>query len=103
MMEEELGTFYTVWQDDESSIVLDPECAPLIDRAMKLWADSGHTRDTWVSVCGPTGAEYGLLASHITAAMTSTPQQRAAATMRDKAIEEERAEMRRAAGYIESE
>src|SRR4051812_24148291 len=100
-LQDDLGTFYTVWQSDNSQVAVDPECAPLIDRAMKQWAE--RRMDTWVSVHGPTGAEYMLLASTITSAMASTAQQRADATVRDKAIEDERTEFRRAAGFIESE
>ena len=99
----DVGTLYTVYQDDNSYINLDPECAPLVDRAMKLWADSGHTRDSWITVQNASGGEFCLLASRITSTVLTTAQQRQDTTMRDKAFEDERAEFRRLAGYIESE
>lgn len=91
-----LGDLYTLWQSDESCTPLDPECAPVVDRAMKLWAES--RRDTWISVQGPTGSEISILASTITSVMRTTPAVRADAIMHDKAIDDERKANRLAAG-----
>lgn len=103
MTQEPLGTFYTIWMNDQSSAAIDPEDAPLVDRAMKVWIESGRTRDTWLSLRQPVGAEFTVLASTITSSAMTTPEQRAVAQVRDKAVEDERAENRRAAGFIESE
>lgn len=88
MTEDEVGIVYIIWMSDESSASVDPEDAPLIDRAMKLWADRRH--DTWLSLRQPTGGEFSVLASTITSAAISDPTVRASATMRDKAIADER-------------
>lgn len=90
-----------MWQNDNTSSVLDPECAPLIERAMKLWVT--EKRDSWVACHTMDGADYSLLASTITSAMLTTAAQRLAATQRDKEREDERKEHRRLAGFIESE
>lgn len=82
------GSMYTLWQNDECSVAVSPECQPLVDRAMKLWAES--RRDTWLTLQTPTGADYGVLASTITSSMLSTREQRAETTHRDKAIDDER-------------
>jgi hypothetical protein len=92
---------YSVFQDDQSQMAIDPECMPLVDRALKLWADS--RRDTWLSLTGPTGVEYSILASSINSTMLCTADQRASSTARDKALADERDENRRLAGFIESE
>lgn len=96
-----LAVLYTLWQTDQSSTPIDPECAPVVDRAMKLWADS--RRDTWLSLTGPTGAEIGILASTITSTMHTTADVRAEAARHDKAVEDERKANRQAAGFIGSE
>lgn len=98
-----LGRIYTIWMSDNSAAFIDPEDAPLVDRAMKVWIDSGRTRDTWLSIHQPGGAEFSVLASTITSSLVTEPSQRAAAQVRDKAVEDERAEHRRLAGFIESE
>lgn len=96
-----LGTFYTVYMTDESSVAVDPEDAVLVDRAMKVWAE--RRIDAWITLRSPGGNEFSMLASTITSTQRTTPEQRAFATMRDKAMEDERKENRRNAGFIETE
>jgi hypothetical protein len=95
------GVQYSVWANDGSTFTCAAEDEPLIDRAMKLWAES--RRDTWVSVHGPSGAEHSLLASTITSTMRTDAAIRLASTHMDKSLADERAENRRIAGFIESE
>lgn len=96
-----VGVLYTLWMSDRSTVSCAPECAPLVDRAMKLWADS--RRDSWFTVQGPTGQEFSVLASAITSTSQSDAKCRVEATVLDKAIEDERKANRAAAGFIESE
>jgi hypothetical protein len=97
----DVGVLYTIWQSDEGTITCSPEDAPIVDRAMKQWAES--RRDSWVSIVGPTGSEFSVLASTITSTSKSTPECRAASSFLDKAIADERTANRLAAGFIESE
>ena len=90
---------FRIWQSDEMSTLLDPECAPLVERAMKLW--TVERRDTWLTVSGSEGSECSILASTITSSVLSTAAQRAVATLRDKELDDERRENRRVAGFIE--
>lgn len=96
-----LATLFTIWQTDNSQCSIDPEDAPLVDRACKEWAEK--RRDTWLSLSTADGAPFSVLASTITSTLLSTPEQRSAGVLREKAIEDERADNRRAAGYIETE
>lgn len=100
-VQEGVDVLYTIWQDDSTQCAIHSEDMPLIDRAMKLWADS--RRDTWISVRQPSGAELSLLASTITSAVLCTAEQRSAATVREKALDDERIENRRNAGFVDSE
>lgn len=100
-MTDDLGTLYTVWQNDDGRTNLDPECAALIDRAMKLWTT--EKRDTWIAVQSPDGAERNILASSINSSLLSTPEQRRLAAIRDKAIDDEYKANRREAGFLESD
>lgn len=97
----DVGTLYTIWQNDNGSFTCAPEDAVLVDRAMKQWAE--RRIDAWVTLHGPTGAEFSVLASSITSTTQSDVACRAASTMLDKAIEDEKKENRRNAGFIESE
>jgi hypothetical protein len=97
----DLGYVYTVWMSDSSSTSIVAEDAPLVDRAMKQWAE--RRIDTWLALAGPAGSEFSLLASTITSTQRTTAACRRDATLRDKALEDERTENRRAAGYIEAE
>lgn len=94
---------YTIWQNDNSRCAIVPEDAALVDRAMQLWATSARTRDTWLSLSTPEGGSFSVLASTITSAMLSTAAQRRECTFREKTLDDERAENRRDAGYVESE
>ena len=96
-----LGTICKLWQNDDGTIFVSPEYAPRVERAMREWAEK--RRDAWLSLTGPCGEEYGVLASTINCMLVSTPEQRAACILRERMIQDERAEHRRAAGYIESE
>ena len=95
------GVVFTIWQNDGTRSFLAIECAPLVDRAMKLW--TVESRNTWLTVQTSEGADYSILASTITSAMLTTPAQRFAACERDKRAEDEYKENRRAVGFIESE
>lgn len=99
--EVEVGVLYTIWQSDNGQFFCSPEDASLVERGMKLWADS--RRDTLLSLTGPTGQEFAVLASSITTTTRSTPECRAAAALLDKAIDDERKANRAAAGFLESE
>lgn len=92
---------YTIWQNDDSRCVIDPEDANLVERAMREWSEKG--RDCWLSLSTAEGATFNVLASTITSAMRSTAAQRRLGVFREKAIDDERAENRRDAGYVESE
>ncbi len=100
-MTDDLDVIYTLWQNDNGQCAIHPEDAALVDRAMKLWADS--RRDTWLSIRQPSGVEFCVLASTITSTSISTADQRRQATYLEKAMEDERNENRRSAGFIESE
>lgn len=97
----DLGAMFTLWQNDETSVAIAPESQPLVERAMKQWAES--RRDTWLELQTPGGAEFSVLASTITSALRSTKEQRIAATNREKAVDDERKALRLDAGFIESE
>lgn len=89
-----------IWMTDNSSKAIDHEDAPLVDRAMKEWAEK--RRDTWLCLRGPVGEEFSVLASAINSMQLTTAVSRTAATMRDKMGQDEKAENRRSAGFIES-
>jgi tRNA A37 N6-isopentenylltransferase MiaA len=88
---------------DNSAAAIEPEDAALVDRAVKVWVDSGRTRDAWLSLRQPGGADFSVLASTITSSLVTTADQRANAMVRDKAVDDQRAEYRRLAGFLESE
>lgn len=97
----DVDVLYNIWQSDNSTCAIDHEDAPLVDRAMKLWAE--RRIDTWLTLRGPTGSEFCALASTITSAQRTSVEERHTAVARDKAIDDERKENRRCAGYVESE
>lgn len=102
MQEEQIvDVLYTIWQNDNSQCFVHPEDAPLVDRALKQWAES--RRDSWVSVRNPSGSDFSFLASTVTSAQLTTAAERANATIREKALDDERRDNRAAAGFIESE
>jgi hypothetical protein len=83
MTDEPIGVCYTIWMSDNSAAAIEPEDAALVDRAVKVWVDSGRTRDAWLSLRQPGGADFSVLASTITASLVTTADQRANAMVRD--------------------
>lgn len=86
---------------DDDCIGISPEDQPLVNRAMLLWTE--QHRDSWIEVASPAGCTVHVLASSIIRTTASTLDQRRAVAEIQKAMDDERKELRKAAGFLERE
>lgn len=94
-----MSTILSVVGVDGSVVHVAPDEEAVIKRALRLWAESGKTRDTLLELMTRNGAEYSCLASRIDCIVKSTPETRQLSVQNDRDDELENVRYREIAGY----